>query len=303
MVSVIIPSYNSENTIESCLTSLRNQTFKEAYEIILVDSSNDNTPEIVRSDFSDIIFIHLDEKTDPGTARNLGFEKSSGDPILFIDSDCIAAPGWIKKMVELHRSTDYYGIGGGVKNGNDQNCTVACAGYMAEFREFLPEQPCRIVKHIPTCNISYKREALEKLGGFNPDYYPQEDLDFNHRVQLAGRQILFDPDIQVSHHHRTNLSDFFIHQKRVGMITSRMLRILPLEGAKIARNKAIAIIAAPFMPLVKWVRTVGVFWKLNNSVIIKHPVAIVYLAMGLMPWTIGFLNGVFYRDHKIKENK
>ena len=242
-------------------------------------------------------YIHLKQKTDPGTARNLGFKESSGDPILFIDSDCIAAPGWIKKMVEVHGSTDYYGIGGGVTNGNDQNCSVAWAGYMAEFREFIPEQPRREVKHIPTCNISYKREALERLGGFNPDYYPQEDLDFNYRILQAGRRILFNPDIQVSHHHRTNLRDFFMHQKRVGMITSRMLKILPLEGAKIARNKVMAILVVPFLPLVKWVRTVGIFWKLNNSVIIKHPMATVYLALGLMPWTVGFLKGVFYRDH------
>lgn len=132
------------------------------------------------------------------------------------------------------------------------------------------------------------------LGGFNPDYYPQEDLDFNYRLQQHEKQILFDPGIQVAHHHRTRLKDFFRHQKGVGMITSRMLKILPLEGARLARNKFFAMVAAPFLPVIKWVRTIMVFWKLNNRIILDHPLAVILLALGLFPWTIGFLKGVFH---------
>jgi len=296
VVSIIIPSYNSEKTIASCLRSLQEQSFKEAYEIILVDSSVDQTPEIVRSNFSSVRFIHLNQKTDPGTARNIGFKESEGDPILFIDSDCIAAPGWLKSMVEMHRRTDYYGVGGSVNNGNDHNCSVAWAGYMAEFREFMPEHPSKVVDHIPTCNISYKREALEVLGGFNPNYYPQEDLDFNYRVQKEGKEIFFNSDIQIYHHHRTELSSFLSHQRRVGQITSRMLKILPLEGARIAQNKLIAVITTPILPVVKWIRTLLVFWKLNSSIIKNHPKAVIIFGIGLIPWAIGFLTGVF--DHK-----
>jgi len=47
MLSVIIPSYNSENTIEKCLNSLKSQSFSGEYEIIIVDSSADRTPHIV----------------------------------------------------------------------------------------------------------------------------------------------------------------------------------------------------------------------------------------------------------------
>ncbi len=293
MISVILPSYNSETTIGPVLTALKNQTYSEPYEIILVDSSEDKTPEIVRSKFPDIKYIHLPQKTDPGTARNLGLKESTGKYILFIDSDCVAQPDWIEKMVSMHETTDHAGIGGGVINGNDPKNNVAWAGYMAEFREFIPEQGSRTVSHIPTCNISYKRKYLEELGGFNPNYYPQEDLDFNYRLGKAGGTILFNPDAQVSHNHRTTLKDFVKHQKNVGCITSTMLNILPLEGSTIARSKLKTLIFIPFIPVVKWFRTLTVFWKLKRSIITGHPSAIFIFAYGLIPWSAGFVKGVF----------
>jgi len=293
MISVILPSYNSESTIEPVLTALKNQSYGEPYEIILVDSSEDKTPEIVRSKFPDIKYIHLKEKTDPGTARNLGLKESTGKIILFIDSDCVAQPDWIEKMASLHQDTDHAAIGGGVLNGNDPQNNVAWAGYMAEFREFIPEQDRRQVSHIPTCNISYKRQYLEELGGFNPNYYPQEDLDFNFRLINAGGTILFNPEAKVSHNHRTTLKDFVRHQKNVGWITSRMLKILPLEGASIARSKIKTLILIPFIPIVKWIRTLSVFLRLNRSVITGHIPAIFIFAYGLIPWASGFIKGVF----------
>ncbi len=293
MISVILPSYNSETTIEPVLRALKKQTYKKPFEIILVDSSEDNTPEIVRSKFPDIKYIHLPQKTDPGTARNLGLKESSGKYILFIDSDCVARPDWVEKMVSMHESSEHAAIGGSVLNGNDPQNNVAWAGYMAEFREFIPEQGFREVAHIPTCNISYKRKYLETLGGFNPNYYPQEDLDFNYRLVKAGETILFNPEAQVSHNHRTTFKDFVRHQKNVGKITSTMLKILPLEGSKIASSKLKTVIFILVLPIVKWVRTLLVFWGLKRSVITNHPLAILIFAYGLIYWAVGFVIGVF----------
>ncbi len=293
MVSVIIPSYNSEKTIAGCLEALQNQSYSGEYEIILVDSSDDRTPQIVRSQFPEIKYIHLQQKTDPGTARNLGVEESTGELLLFIDSDCRAAPDWIECHIQRHRDHNVAACGGAVINGNDHRSNVAWAGYLAEFREFIPEQPGREVEHIPTCNISYKRNIFESLQGFNPRYYPQEDLEFNFRLRKNGAIIYFDPDVKIEHRHRTELKSFFIHQNRVGKITSKMLKILPLEGAEIARNKTLALLMLPALPVVKWLRTVLLFWRLQRKTIVKHPMSTVIFAIGLIPWAAGFISGVF----------
>lgn len=303
MISIIIPSYNSEKTIAAVLQALYNQKYKGEYEIILVDSSDDRTPQIVRQEFPQVIFHHFEKKTDPGTARNLGVQKSSGDPILFIDSDCRAAPDWIERIVESHKNHPYAAIGGAVLNGNEASSEVAWAGYIAEFREYLPWQKKGLVAHIPTCNISYKRAAFLSIAPFNPHYYPQEDLEFNYRLQQQGMQIYFDPQVRIYHHHRETLKSFFKHQKNVGCITSTMLRILPLEGSAIARSRVKTLLAISFLPLVKWMRTLGVFWKLHKQIILKHPLAVIILLFGMLPWVIGFLKGVYSNNHLLKESR
>jgi glycosyltransferase involved in cell wall biosynthesis len=133
MISVIIPSYNSEETIEDCIDSLLNQSYADDYEIILVDSSQDRTPELVSRKYPNVKLIHFDKKTDPGTARNTGVQQSRGELIAFIDADCDASTDWLEKIESSHRSS-YNIIGGVVNNGNAENDLVGSAGYIAEFR-------------------------------------------------------------------------------------------------------------------------------------------------------------------------
>jgi len=295
MISVVIPSYNSEKTIDKCLNSLRNQSHGEHYEIILVDSSIDGTPQIVTLNHPGIKYIHLKEKTDPGTARNMGVEEAQGDIIAFIDSDCIAAPDWLIRISEAYGS-GISAVGGAVRNGNREGDLIALAGYIAEFREFIPGQPKREVRHIPTCNISYRKEIFRSFGGFKKEYYPQEDLVFNYRLHVAGVKIVFDPSIQVYHHHRSKWKEYTGHQLRIGNITSRVLKKIPLEGSTIARNKAIAIPLIPLLPIVKFSRTVHTFMKCEPQIVCRNPHVLAIFAIGLIYWAIGFTQGIFAKD-------
>lgn len=301
MVSVIIPSYNSEKTIAGCLTALQEQTYGGQYEIILVDSSSDRTPQIVREQFPQVRFFHFEQKTDPGTARNHGLKHAAGDPVLFIDSDCLAEPDWIERMVETHKKEEHMAVGGAVLNGNDPKSQVAWAGYMAEFREFLPQYPKRTVDHIPTCNISYKRKIFDLIDSFHPEYYPQEDLDFNFRLRQAGYEILFNPQIKIRHNHRTELKAFYGHQHRVGKITSRMLKILPLEGSRLARNRWLAVLSLPALPLVKFARTMLIFIKKQPRTLLRNPLAVVIFFTGLVPWMAGFVQGAWAENTRDTE--
>ena len=59
----------------------------------------------------DIIYLTQENKG-PGAARNHGLEKSSGDLILFIDSDCEAHPKWIETIVSSYKDNDFDACGG-----------------------------------------------------------------------------------------------------------------------------------------------------------------------------------------------
>ena len=298
MISVIIPSYNSENTIEKCLKSLLNQSYHDDYEIILVDSSVDKTPEIVSAGYPKVKLIHLDKKTDPGTARNIGIGMAKGGLIAFIDSDCMAACEWLEKIDAAHHQSYYNIIGGVVNNGNEKDDLVGWAGYISEFREFLPEQPKQEVMHIPTCNISYKRRVFLKFGMFQGEYYPQEDLVFNYNLWKNGEKLLLDPAIQVYHHHRSRLRDFLYHQNKIGKITSQVLKMIRLEGSFIARHPGLAFFLIPFLPLVKFSRTLFVFLRFQPESITKRPLVLFIFAGGLLFWVIGFTQGIYFQQMK-----
>ncbi len=291
MISVVIPSYNSAQTIEACLGALHQQNYLGAYDIILVDSSADDTPRIVAERFPNIHFIHLETKTDPGTARNIGIAKSKADIIAFIDSDCVADFKWLENIAIAHNSS-FDVVGGAVRNGNPWHDRVALAGYLSEFREFLPNRFKAEVVHIPTCNISYKRTIFERFGLFDGRYYPQEDLVFNYRLTTKGIRILFDPSIVVSHHHRTRFKDFLCHQKRIGCITSQVLKTIPLEGSTLARNPAAGMSVLPALPMVKFFRTVLVFARYHPEMISHRLSVLMPFFIGLLFWAYGFGEGL-----------
>lgn len=294
MISIIIPSYNSELTIERCLASLQNQTYGGQCEIILVDSSIDKTVQIVEDKFPQVRLFHFPTKTDPGTARNHGVKNSKGDLVLFIDSDCIAEPDWMEKMECYHREhPEVAAIGGSVVNGNHEDDLVGLVGYISEFREFLPQQPQGFVRSVPTLNISYKRWVFERHGFFDPHYYPQEDLVFNHNITSNGEKILFIPEIKVRHHHRSETSHYLRHQKNIGRITAMVLKTVPLPGSSLAKNKLLFVFMGPFLPIVKYMRTIKVFLTKNPGLLMRHPLAFVLLKVGLLYWYSGFFSGVF----------
>lgn len=88
-ISIIIPVYNSEKTIERCLDSIINQPYQD-YEIIIInDGSKDNSEKIIleyKKNNSKIKYF-LKENSGVADTRNFGIEKAAGDYIIFIDSD------------------------------------------------------------------------------------------------------------------------------------------------------------------------------------------------------------------------
>lgn len=107
MVSVIIPSYNSEKYIGETLASVCAQTYPDFEVLVMNDCSQDRTPEIVEKYAQKDPRIHLINL--PGNkgvshARNQGVEKASGEWIAFLDSDDMWTKDKLEKQLELQKS-------------------------------------------------------------------------------------------------------------------------------------------------------------------------------------------------------
>lgn len=85
--SIIIPTYNSEKFIEECINSIFSQTYKNIEVIVINDCSTDNTLKVLEKYKQHIKIFSTSVNSRQGAARNIGLEHSTGDYILFIDSD------------------------------------------------------------------------------------------------------------------------------------------------------------------------------------------------------------------------
>src|SRR3972149_6804264 len=100
-LSVIIPTYNEKKSVGECLGSLAGQTYPD-FEIILVDDgSTDKTLDILAGLREKIPNLRIFEQLHkgPGTARNLGAKKASGEILVFVDADMAFEKNFLKNLV------------------------------------------------------------------------------------------------------------------------------------------------------------------------------------------------------------
>ncbi|MEL7035897.1 MAG: glycosyltransferase [Cyanobacteria bacterium J06592_8] len=96
-ISVIIPAYNAEKTIEKTIKSVCDQTFSDWELIVINDGSTDNTKDIVSQIKDDRILLFSFENAGLPASRNRGVEKSSGEFVAFVDADDL----WTSDKLEL----------------------------------------------------------------------------------------------------------------------------------------------------------------------------------------------------------
>ena len=287
-LSVVIPCYNSKPTILACLESLYHQD-EAPGEVIVVDSSADDTLEMVSACYPEVRCFHFPYRMFPGPARNRGVELAGGKIIAFIDADCIAAPDWAARIAAQH-AAGHQIVGGAVDLGNP-NSALSWAGHLMEFREFLPQGTAHPVTHVPTCNISYRKNLLDEYGGFPDSYYPQEDLLFNHLLRRNGFVIWFDPEIRVKHFCRDSLIGYLSHQHRIGRVTRVTLSRTQMQGSAIARRPWLAWLAAPGLGILKYLRTTMALFGYAPWEALKRPGLLWVLLLGSVWWARGFAAG------------
>jgi glycosyltransferase involved in cell wall biosynthesis len=287
--SVIVPSYRSAATIRACLTSLAAQDFPQPYEVIVVDSSPDETARIVAEEYPWVRLLHLDEQTGPERARNLGARQARGAVLAFIDSDCTAAPGWLSGLERLIQAGSH-GAGGSVSNANGQTA-VSWAGYCCEFRHFLPSGQPGPVDNLTLGCAAYQARAFWQAGGFPEGCFPQEDQVFHHIFRSCGFRLAYDPAVTVWHTHRTRAADFLRHQRSIGRSNARVVRRLGLPGAALARRPLLAVLALPFLAGLRWLRTLWACRRVERGVIWRRPGVPAWIALGMLVWGIGFAEG------------
>jgi GT2 family glycosyltransferase len=229
-LSIVIPSYNSERTIVDCLESLKRQKTQKSFEVIVVNSSNDHTVDLIRDKFPSVTVLSFSQRKFPGDARNIGISHSRAPIIAFMDSDCTVDENWVDQVTGAHEG-NHDVVGGVILNGASKNLT-GWAYYFCEFNLWLPNDKIREIPEIAGCCLSIKRRTFDEYGPFVEDTYCS-DTALHWKMRWDGIKVLCVPSIKVYHtaHYtfRSLLSHIFSHRRQFARLMVREKKLSSLQ--------------------------------------------------------------------------
>lgn len=214
-VSVIVPVYNAEKTIERALNSILKQDTKFKYEVICIDDgSSDMSLDLMKS-YKDKITVLTQSNKGPGAARNAAIAKSSGKYLMFLDSDDSVSDNFIDKMYQtiLDYDADIV-ICNFVRVDDDGSKTYVDKGDFSIYEKGAINDTLLMEFH--SCNRIIKRELMEK----NP--YPKamfyEDVVSISKAQLAAKRVVKINDYLYFYHYQTGSTTRSINDTNEDMI-------------------------------------------------------------------------------------
>ncbi|WP_159800858.1 glycosyltransferase family 2 protein [Arthrobacter zhaoguopingii] len=212
-VSVVICSYTQERLklMTRVVESVRAQTVPLQQIIIVVDH-NKNLYKHLIANFSAVTIVESTGQPGLAGARNTGIAHATSDIVAFLDDDAEAAPNWIERLISFYDDPDVLAVGGHV----DPVWEAGRPGYFSEELDWivgcshrgLPRMATE-VRNLIGANMSFRREILEHVGGFNQDLGRQtlkplgcEETEICIRATIAspGSRIVYDPTAVVHHH-------------------------------------------------------------------------------------------------------
>lgn len=232
MISIIIPAYNSAQSITRAIDSILAQTYCN-YEVIVVDDgSTDGTGEVVRQ-YGHFISYSYQKNSGVCVARNMGAAKAKGEWIAFMDHDDQWAVEKLARQMDIVEkypelvwcSSNYY-----YDDGHRRTC--ACdekraraklkgEGYFKDFFVAMGEGTIRIM---PTTMI-IRSEIFEQIGGFDPDLRRNEDTDLWCRMGLPYPKIGYVAEPMATRHLNIRVPEEVV-QLRIKQRTGEHLRAI-----------------------------------------------------------------------------
>ncbi len=187
LASIIVITYNNADTIEECLSSLMAQSYSTKEIIVVYDEgSKDGTKQVLErleascKGFRVVSVPHMGRSK----ARNIGWRSSNGEIVFFADADDIYFRDYLEKAVSKLESDPQMGCvcltGSSLTVG--KGFLAGCMQVYSKLQQVNVEKG----GFKPTWAWVYRREALEKAGGFDESLEQAEDKDLFMRVKAAG---------------------------------------------------------------------------------------------------------------------
>ncbi len=217
-VSVVMPVFNSAAVIGDQLDALVIQDFTGQWELVIADNGcTDSTIEIA-STYAERLplrFVDAGARRGDVAARNIAVPETAGDVVVFCDSDDVVGPQWLSNHVEqLHTADLSIGPYDMRVEMSDPDSGVYVAVPMRGIYRYLP--------YGLSANMGVRRDAFDKLGGFNEDYRVGYDVEFCWRAQVSGLSLGATDDAIVTKRKRGDTGGAWQQHKAFGVADVRL---------------------------------------------------------------------------------
>jgi glycosyltransferase involved in cell wall biosynthesis len=195
LVSVIIPTYNRKDWLLDTLDSLSRQSFPaDCYEVIVADDgSTDETAGIVEESFPFTLRYYWQPNQGDAAARNLGFQHSQADILVFLDDDILVEPDYLTYLIDEHElHSDRIVVGAEHLWLEETNPLDVPGALVASGENHTTEE----IPFADVCsnNMSLRRDAYHSIGMMESLGFPGSDIwcdvDFAYRAYVQGFEFL-----------------------------------------------------------------------------------------------------------------
>jgi glycosyltransferase involved in cell wall biosynthesis len=176
LVSIVVPTLNSERFLEKCLRSIREQTYRNVEVIVVDNCSKDRTREIAEK-YADSVLLKGSERC---AQVNFGVSQARGKYVYKVDSDFVLEPNVVEEAVESCEKQGYDGI-------TVHNTSDPAVSFWARVRKM--ERDCYINDEVNVAARFWTKEVFESVGGFDVDLIAGDDYDLQNRLLKSGCKI------------------------------------------------------------------------------------------------------------------
>lgn len=223
-LSIIIVNWNTQDILKDCLDSVFEQTKAVSFEVIVVDNaSSDDSVQMVKSEFPQVILIENAENCGFAAANNQGMQIAKGRYVLLLNSDTVVLDGAIQKTLAFADQHPEAAVVGCKVLNPDMTLQPTCFMYPSLLNLFLSSSylyklfprsrlfgrermtwwdrdDIREVEVVTGCFMLVRKKAIDQVGKMDESFFMYaEETDWCYRFKKGSWKLLFTPEAEIIH--------------------------------------------------------------------------------------------------------
>ncbi len=209
VISIVIPNWNGEKYLKTCLESLKNQTYKDI-EIIIIDNDSQDSDYKWLKTYSNIVFKKLDKNYGFSKAVNEGIKLAQNEFVILLNNDTIATSNWLseltkaiskdKKIFSVSSKMVQYYNKSLIDDAGDEYCILGQAIQRGHNEPVTKYSSIGEVFTSCAGAAIYRKSIFSEIGFFDESFFAyMEDVDIGYRARINGYKNMYNPMAVIYH--------------------------------------------------------------------------------------------------------